>query len=98
MTHANGKQNGKARHDGPVRVAIVGVGNCAGGLGAVELRVRVQQQIRLARLGEHRPGNGCIAALGGEDQYAFVRKHIVPRLEEWSLREVPANGYARDRR
>ena len=32
MTHANGKQNGKARHDGPVRVAIVGVGNCANSL------------------------------------------------------------------
>jgi myo-inositol-1-phosphate synthase len=32
MTHENGKQNGKARHDGPVRVAIVGVGNCANSL------------------------------------------------------------------
>ena len=32
MAHENGKQNGKARHDGPVRVAIVGVGNCANSL------------------------------------------------------------------
>src|SRR6476659_4901314 len=32
MTHANGKQNGKARHDGPVSVAIVGHGNCANSL------------------------------------------------------------------
>src|SRR6478752_2012166 len=32
MTHANGKQNGKARHDGRVRVAILGVGNCANSL------------------------------------------------------------------
>ena len=32
MAHDNGKQNGKARHDGPVRVAIVGVGNCANSL------------------------------------------------------------------
>src|SRR4051795_9130839 len=32
MAHENGKQNGKARLDGPVRVAIVGVGNCANSL------------------------------------------------------------------
>ena len=32
MAHENGKQNGKARVDGPVRVAIVGVGNCANSL------------------------------------------------------------------
>ena len=32
MAHENGRQNGKARHDGPVRVAIVGVGNCANSL------------------------------------------------------------------
>ncbi|MBA3733796.1 MAG: inositol-3-phosphate synthase [Actinobacteria bacterium] len=32
MAHQNGKQNGKARLDGPVRVAIVGVGNCANSL------------------------------------------------------------------
>jgi myo-inositol-1-phosphate synthase len=32
MAHDNGKQNGKARQDGPVRVAIVGVGNCANSL------------------------------------------------------------------
>ncbi|MGZ4360935.1 MAG: inositol-3-phosphate synthase [Gaiellaceae bacterium] len=32
MAHENGKQNGKARHDGPVRVAIVGVCNCANSL------------------------------------------------------------------
>jgi myo-inositol-1-phosphate synthase len=32
MAHESGKQNGKARHDGPVRVAIVGVGNCANSL------------------------------------------------------------------
>ena len=32
MAHENGKENGKARHDGPVRVAIVGVGNCANSL------------------------------------------------------------------
>ena len=32
MAHENGKQNGKARPDGPVRVAIVGVGNCANSL------------------------------------------------------------------
>ena len=32
MAHENGKQNGKARHGGPVRVAIVGVGNCANSL------------------------------------------------------------------
>jgi myo-inositol-1-phosphate synthase len=32
MAHENGKQNGKARDDGPVRVAIVGVGNCANSL------------------------------------------------------------------
>src|SRR4249919_3387649 len=32
MTDENGKQNGKARLDGPVRVAIVGVGNCANSL------------------------------------------------------------------
>src|SRR3954447_26910403 len=32
MAHENGKQNGKARLDGTVRVAIVGVGNCANSL------------------------------------------------------------------
>jgi myo-inositol-1-phosphate synthase len=32
MAQENGKQNGKARLDGPVRVAIVGVGNCANSL------------------------------------------------------------------
>src|SRR5213596_160359 len=32
MAHENGKQNGKARHDGPVRVALIGVGNCANSL------------------------------------------------------------------
>jgi len=32
MADGNGKQNGKARLDGPVRVAIVGVGNCANSL------------------------------------------------------------------
>jgi len=32
MAGGNGKQNGKARLDGPVRVAIVGVGNCANSL------------------------------------------------------------------
>src|SRR4051812_45934186 len=32
MAHENGKQNGEARLDGPVRVAIVGVGNCANSL------------------------------------------------------------------
>ena len=32
MAHENGKQNGKARDGGPVRVAIVGVGNCANSL------------------------------------------------------------------
>jgi myo-inositol-1-phosphate synthase len=32
MAHESGKQNGKARHDGLVRVAIVGVGNCANSL------------------------------------------------------------------
>ena len=32
MAHENGKPNGKGRHDGPVRVAIVGVGNCANSL------------------------------------------------------------------
>src|SRR4249919_3537390 len=32
MTDENGKQNGKARLDGPVRVAIIGVGNCANSL------------------------------------------------------------------
>src|SRR3954464_13607312 len=32
MAHENGKQNGKARLDGPVPVAIVGVGNCANSL------------------------------------------------------------------
>src|SRR3954465_1599478 len=32
MAHENGKQNGKGRLDGPVRVAIVGVGNCANSL------------------------------------------------------------------
>src|SRR5881409_441290 len=32
MTQQNGKQNGKARHDDRVRVALVGVGNCANSL------------------------------------------------------------------
>jgi myo-inositol-1-phosphate synthase len=32
MTHQNGKQNGKARQDDRVRVALVGVGNCANSL------------------------------------------------------------------
>src|SRR5256885_3933247 len=32
MSQQNGKQNGKARHDGGVRVALVGVGNCANSL------------------------------------------------------------------
>jgi len=32
MADGNGKENGKARLDGPVRVAIVGVGNCANSL------------------------------------------------------------------
>src|SRR2546427_9410851 len=32
MSQQNGKQNGKARHDDRVRVALVGVGNCANSL------------------------------------------------------------------
>src|SRR6266705_7087891 len=32
MTQQNGKQNGKARQDDRVRVALVGVGNCANSL------------------------------------------------------------------
>ena len=32
MAHENGKQNGKARRDDRVRVALVGVGNCANSL------------------------------------------------------------------
>ena len=32
MTHGNGQQNGKARSNGKVRVALVGVGNCANAL------------------------------------------------------------------
>src|SRR2546430_107156 len=32
MAQQNGKQNGKARHDDRVRVALVGVGNCANSL------------------------------------------------------------------
>jgi myo-inositol-1-phosphate synthase len=32
MADGNGRQNGKARLDGPVRVAVVGVGNCANSL------------------------------------------------------------------
>src|SRR2546426_1543913 len=32
MTQQNGKQNGKARLDDRVRVALVGVGNCANSL------------------------------------------------------------------
>src|SRR5689334_4224735 len=32
MSEQNGKQNGKARHDDRVRVALVGVGNCANSL------------------------------------------------------------------
>jgi myo-inositol-1-phosphate synthase len=32
MTETNGKQNGRARADGKVRVALVGVGNCANAL------------------------------------------------------------------
>jgi myo-inositol-1-phosphate synthase len=32
MAHQNGKQNGKQRQDGRVRVALVGVGNCANSL------------------------------------------------------------------
>jgi myo-inositol-1-phosphate synthase len=32
MSHENGKQNGKARRDDRVRVALVGVGNCANSL------------------------------------------------------------------
>ena len=32
MSEENGKQNGKARPDDPVRVALVGVGNCANSL------------------------------------------------------------------
>src|SRR2546421_3596850 len=32
MSHENGRQNGKARQDDRVRVAIIGVGNCANSL------------------------------------------------------------------
>src|ERR1043166_9511555 len=32
MSEQNGKQNGKARHDDRVRVALIGVGNCASSL------------------------------------------------------------------
>jgi myo-inositol-1-phosphate synthase len=32
VSQENGKQNGKARPDGPVRVALIGVGNCANSL------------------------------------------------------------------
>ena len=32
MSHENGRQNGKARQDDGVRVALVGVGNCANSL------------------------------------------------------------------
>jgi hypothetical protein len=32
MAHQNGKQNGKAPSDDRVRVALVGVGNCANSL------------------------------------------------------------------
>src|SRR5687767_5029831 len=32
MTHGNGRQNGRARSNGKVRVALVGVGNCANAL------------------------------------------------------------------
>src|SRR6476660_5245693 len=32
MTHQNGKQNGQMRQDDRVRVALVGVGNCANSL------------------------------------------------------------------